>query len=254
MQVFNFIFSKFKARKVFWMTFLVVPALFFVDPIWFLISFLLFRVWESIYIATYHEFQVHKMLKPRHWIFEFLGYYLIAAGDVQRPIDKIKHHWKHHEFYQDFDKDPTQARVELVKWPWLYCLDLGAHAPHYHIEDKDIPVIQTPLFQFFNKYATQIFFTNMIVWCLLFGVWSFITFFVFPVWAWGIVFRSIDWYTHKLDLPDSNWLVFVYGSQCWHQYHHNYDRTQTEPYYGEGIWKLLNIDFYVQKLTFKPID
>jgi len=249
---FLFLFYKFNARRGLYLTFLVLPAFFFV-PLWqFVVSFLIWRIVESIYIGIYHEFHVHKLLKPRSELVEFLGYWRIAAGDFQSPFNKASYHWKHHEFYET-EKDPTQAKLDRADHPLGYCLDISAPAPWYYVDTSRITVIDTRLYRFFQQYWAHVCVINIILWLTLTSFWTFIAWFIFPIWSWLIIWKTIDWLTHKLKLEDKNWLVLVYGSQCWHQYHHDNDRTQTEPYYGSGIWKWLNIDFYVQKLTFKSI-
>ena len=248
---FLFLFNKFRARKILYLTFLVVPMLFFVPFWWIPASLLLGRIVESIYIATYHEFHVHKLLVPRCRLVEILGYWRICAGDFQSPGVKSLNHWKHHRWYKDTEHDPTQAKLHITNNPFYYLLDLGKHAPHYHLEVDEIKPVKTSTYNFFEKYWLEICLLNLAIWLIFVPFWTFVCWFILPVWFWGVVWRSVDWWTHKLGGADKDWLVFVYGSQCWHHYHHDNVKTQTDPYYGKGIWKIVNIDCWSQKLTFK---
>lgn len=247
-----FLFNKFNSRRGFWLMFLVLPSFFFV-PLWqFAVSFIIWRVIDSIYLGVYHEFHVHKLLRPRWFFIEFLGYWRIVSGDFQSPLSKITYHWKHHEFYET-EKDPTQGKIDLASNPILFCLDMTAPGPYHHVDTSFVKVQDTKLYRFFQKYWAWICLSNIIFWITITSFWTFIAWFIFPMWIWMIIWKTVDWETHKLKMPDKNWLVLLYGSQCWHFYHHANDRIQTETYYGTGLWKWLNIDFYVQKLTFKLI-
>ena len=97
------------------------------------------------------------------------------------------------------------------------------------------------------------FIANIIIWIILGGWWVFIAWFVFPIWFWGVIFRLLNWNTHKLLKPDENWTVLIYGTQAWHMRHHKDYLNEWEAYYGPGVWKWLNIDFYAQKLFCKPV-
>jgi len=253
---FLFLFNNFKGRRGLYLTFLVLPAVFFV-PLWqFVVSFFVGRIIESIYIATYHEYHVHKLLKPRSEFIEFLGYWRLVSGEIQSPFDKVSYHWKHHEFF-DTEKDPTQSKLDLASNPILYCLDMTPPGAWHNVDPDRIKIVDTRLYRFFQKYWAHVFLLNIILWVTLTSFWTFVVWFIFPSWAWLCVWKTIDWRTHKLKRKDANWQVLLYGSQCFHQWHHDtYHDSSNSPaelFYGPGIWKWLNIDFYVQKLTFKQI-
>ena len=251
---FLFLFVKFRARRGLWLMFLILPSFFFV-PLWqFVVSFFVWRISESIYLGIYHEFHVHKLLKPRWAIIEILGYWRLVSFDFQSPFDKILYHTKHHMFYET-DRDPTYSKMKLTPNIVLYCLDISAPVPpaSHNFDANLVSIEDTKLYRFFQKYWAWICAANIIVLISLLPFWTFIAWFIFPLWMWTWIGLTIDWMTHKLQKEDKNWFVLFYGTQCWHRFHHKYVHTQTKPDYGPGIWKWLNIDFYVQSLTFKQI-
>jgi hypothetical protein len=246
------IFYRFKSRLNFWLALLVLPAFFFVPLWWFLASFIVYRLLDSIKMIVFHEYQTHKILKPKNVIIEIIGYYLICSADASPPFNKVKYHWTHHKFYNDVEKDPTLARCGLVKSLIEYCLDLGPAASHHSIDDSEISIIPTPTYMFFQKYWLYVFTANIIIWVTLTSWWVFVSWFVFPVWIYGMLGRSVDYIAHGKGIKDKNYMVLLYGVHAFHNYHHENYLLETKPYYGNKFWQYLNTDFYIHKLFCKP--
>jgi len=62
-----------RSRKIAFATPFVIYAFFVVDWIWLLSGFMFYWVAKSIFIATYHEYQVHKWIRPKYKFIELLG-------------------------------------------------------------------------------------------------------------------------------------------------------------------------------------
>jgi hypothetical protein len=247
-----------RARKIAFATPFVIYAFFVVDWIWLLSGFMFYWVAKSIFIATYHEYQVHKWIRPKYKFIELLGWLLTAIWEQQSPYNKCRFHFLHHTFGNDPKKDPTQAKVDLTENALLYHFDLTPHASLENLPPMpDDEVDPTPMFDWFNKHWYKVFFATILIWLITLPFWTFLAFFIFPVWIWGIIYRYTDWWWHKLNNPDPNWMVLLIGTHAWHNYHHKYsnygtDKKVKEVYLGPKPWKYFNIDFYIQKLLYKP--
>jgi len=249
------IYHGFRSRFNFWLTLVVLPVFFFVPWWWLVVGIIVNRIFEAINISMYHEYANHREIKPKNKIIEALGWYIICTFNAQAPWDKIKYHWMHHAYFET-EKDSTYTKLQAMQnkdW-WLYLIDMAPHTPHVPVDYVHCPQLPSRVYDWFQKYWHEIFIFNIILWLVVGGWWVFVAWFVFPIWFWGCVFRWLNWGTHKLQKPDTNISVLLYGSQAWHQRHHKEYLNEWEPYSGEGIWKWLNIDFYVQKVFFKQMS
>jgi hypothetical protein len=249
------LYNGFRSRFNFWLTLVILPVFFFVPWWWLAVGIIVNRIVESINIAMYHDYANHRLIKPKNKIIEALGWYIICAFNAQAPWNKIKYHWMHHEYYET-EKDATWAKLQAMKdkdW-WKYLVDLGPHVAMPYILEADCPMPKSKVYDWFNTNWQIVFVTNIVLWLALGGWWVFVAWFVFPIWFWGCIFRWLNWGTHKLQKPDTNISVLLYGTQAWHHRHHDEYLTEYEPYYGEGFWRWLNIDWYSQKVFFKQMS
>lgn len=253
-EVYMKIYHGFRSRYNAWLTLLILPVFWFVPWWWLVTAVIINRVFESLHIAMYHEYGNHRVLQPKNKLVEIIGWYLVAVIDAQSPFNKIKYHWLHHTYYET-DDDATWKKLQLMNTGdlWKYLVDLAPHAPHKEVPESKIEVLPSKIYDWFQKYWHHVFIINIVLWIAIGGWWVFIAWFVFPIWFWGVVFRFLNWKTHKLLKPDTNWTVIIYGTQAWHATHHKEYLNEWEAYYGPGIWKWLNIDFYSQKLFCKPL-
>ena len=253
MKTVEFLFAKFLGRKIPWLTLFVILSTFYLEWYWFLAGGL-FMLWfvRPMIIATYHESCTHQFIQARAPWIEVLGFYIGIVWEIQSPDHKYRFHYRHHAFHKDPLRDPTEGRLVRAKNMLVYILGLGPHVdPNFVYETvPDIP--KNKIYVFFQKYWLEIWLVTMLAWLVFLPFWTFLAFYIFPQWVSGVLFEFGNYIWHRLNIPDQNWAVILFGSNTWHRLHHNW-HDQTKPYYGPGIWPWFNIDFYLQKLLFKPL-
>ena len=253
----NWLFDRLRARKVAWLTPFVVYAFLTIDIQWLLLGFLAYMIGKSIFIATFHEYVIHKWIRPKHKLIEILGWYLSAVWEWVGPKDKAIFHYLHHQFHRT-DNDPTHTKLALTDNWLLYHLDLTPHSTHESLPKIPFEEIdRTDVYEWFTKHWRPVVYATLILWLVLLPFWTFLAFLLWPIWIWTIAYRFIDWHYHKRQRSDPNWLVFLLGSHAWHNYHHaqsDYGKGKDikEVYYGPDPWKKFNIDYYIHKLLYKP--
>jgi len=253
----TFLFNKLRARKIAWLTPFVIYGFVTIDLTWLLLGFILYMIGKSIFIATFHEYVIHKWIRPKHKLIEIIGWYLSALWEWTGPEDKAVFHYLHHQYHRT-KHDPTHEKLKLTNNWFLYHLDLTPHSSH-----DSLPLIpfddidRTGVYNWFSKYWRQTVCTTLILWLVFLPFWTFLAFLLWPIWIWTMAYRFIDWHYHKKQRADINWLVFLFGSHAWHNHHHNQSdygngKDIREVYYGPMPWKRLNIDYYIHKLLYKP--
>ena len=142
--------------------------------------------------STHTHTQSHSSIEPKSQF----------AQSEQAPFPHL-HHFLHHTFGDDPKKDPTQAKIDLTENALLYHFDLTPHASLENLPPMpDDEVDPTPMFNWFNKHWYKVFFATILIWLITLPFWTFLAFFIFPVWIWGIIYRYTDWWWHKLNNSD----------------------------------------------------
>jgi hypothetical protein len=242
-----------KARKILWLMPGAILSIFLINFTWILIGIASYMILFRWFTLTYHEYQVHKFIKPNNVVVEAIGYFILAVWEWQSPAKKINFHELHHDYYQDNQLDPTIAKLNLTDNAILYCLDL---TPHSDIPYADMPpiAIETQIYKWFNKHWVTVLTTTIVAWLLLLPFWTFMVFYWVPMFFWNIIYRTTDWTCHKICSADRPWACLYLGTSAYHGRHHNDNSYNKDTYYGIGFWKYLNIDFYITRLFFKTFD
>jgi hypothetical protein len=243
------IISKLRSRKVLYLMPLAILSAILVPVKLLLLGVVIYFVFFRLHTLMYHEFQVHKFIKPKNQLIELVGYFIIAAYEWQSPENKIKFHQLHHDNYKSLDADPTEAKLRLANNFFLYCLDLTPHAAIVSTE-VSLDAIETSMYCWFNKYWEIVTFVTVGSWLVFLPFWSFLAFYSFPLFIWSIIYRTTDWTCHKINLPDYNLSCLYLGTSAYHGRHHNNDTYDRATYYGLGFWKYVNIDYWITAVFF----
>ena len=246
MKIFNMI----KTRKVLWLMPAALIALFIVDFQWIVLGTILYFPLFRWFTLTYHEYQVHKYICPKNNIVEFIGYFILAVWEWQSPIKKLVYHQIHHDFSEDPVNDPTAAKLRLTDSAVLYCFDMSPHAniPYY---DATPAAVETRMYQWFNQNWSKVLIITVLGWLIFLPFWTFLAFYIWPMFIWNIIYRTTDLTFHKWELADKPWFCLYLGTSAYHGRHHLDDSYSRETYYGKGFWRYLNIDYYITGLLFK---
>ncbi len=243
------LFYKIQSRKILWLLPTAILSVLLIDWHYLTMGVLLYFIGFRWHTLVYHEYQVHKYIKPKHWSIELIGYLHLAVFEWQSPRKKILYHQLHHENYLDLKDDPTTAKVKRAKNMFLYFLDMTPHAaiPNF---DKEPDAVQTALYNWFNNNHLRVLVITVLAWLIVLPLWSFFAFYLFPMFVWGIVYRSTDWTNERLGLPDRHWAILYLGTSAFHSRHHLDDSYTRSTYFGTGIYKYLNIDWYIVNTMF----
>ena len=243
------LFYKIQSRKIAWLLPTAILSVLLIDWHWLALGVLLYFIGFRWHTLVYHEYQVHRYIKPKHWIVELIGYLHLAVVEWQSPKKKILYHQLHHENYLDLKDDPTTAKVKRASNMFLYFLDMTPHVaiPNFN---KDPDAEQTALYTWFNNNHLRVLAVSVVAWLIVLPLWSFFAFYLFPMFVWGIVYRSTDWTNERLGLPDRPWAVLYLGTSAFHSRHHLDDSYNRSTYFGTGIYKYLNIDWYIVNAMF----
>ena len=251
----NFLANKFVARKTIYTLLLLLLFLLIepIDPLWLLGGIFFYYVLRPLQLATWHEYISHSQLRPRHKIIEILGLYVLAVWEMSGPKYKFFYHDLHHRYLHN-ELDPTHTKLVASTNFFQFCLDLQP-SQVIHYDKANETLYQNDITRWFDRNHRKVWIISLATWLVLLPTWSFIVFYLMPVFFWNFVNRAGEYIWHHPDwqIPDNNWLVFLLSQNAWHQGHHAEDfRPESERviFYGPGIWKWFNVDFYIRKLFF----
>lgn len=251
----NHLTNKFVARKTIY-TLLLLVLCYLIDPvsiIWLIGGILFYYIIRPIQLATWHEYISHRQLMPRNKFIEILGLYILAVYEMSGPKYKFFYHDLHHRFLHT-DLDPTHSKLVASSSFVQFCLDLQPSCI-IHYDKAQETQYQNNLTKWFDYNHKKVWLISVVIWLLIFPLWTFTVFYLMPVFFWNFVNRAGEYIWHHPDwqIPDNNWLVFILSQNAWHQSHHDEDYkpdSERKLFYGPDIWKWFNIDFYIRKIFF----
>ena len=251
------IFLECKARKQIWLVPLIIFSLITIEWKYLLLSFVLYSFFRGIIFATYHDYVIHRVIKPKNKIIEIIGWYIISVWEWTGPRPKVMYHCLHHMYDGDKELDPTEAKLSLTNSMAAWLFDLSPHAPitvYPEAEALMNRLNKTEVYLWFDKYWKHCLILTVICWLIFLPFWTFLAFLIWPNWSWTMIYKFTEWRFHKQEKPDNPWLAILLGCHAWHESHHldRSDTTTYKIYYGSGIIKYLNTDWYVHKLLYKP--
>jgi fatty acid desaturase len=222
-----------------------------VFPIWWiLLAILLFIPLYHTLSVIQHDYICHNYITPKNnfWKAASLIYFSILTGETL--LTKKNYHIHHHAYWNT-DNDPVQARLKNNSL-FAYVLELYQtpfDKPIDHVIDK----LPTAFEIWIEKHTKIIFCIGLLLSFILMPIWLFFIVQVYCRCLMLIIGKIEEYYFHKTvntDLSkDSSFAGLFIGGSAWHIRHHMY---MDKPYYGSGIWKYLNLSWYVTNLAFNP--
>ena len=213
--------------------------------VWALVFFV--PMYHAISVIA-HDYICHNYIRPRNKLFEILclGFFSILLGETL--LSKKNYHIHHHR-YLNTDDDPTQARLKnnsLI----TYILELY-QTPFNKPIDQVANRLSTDIEIWFEEHTRLVFYVGIVLSFILMPLWLFVVLHVYCRFLLFVGFKAEEYYFHKTistDLSkDKSFLVIFIGGSAWHSYHHIY---REKPFYGDGIWKYLNLSWYFTKFMF----
>lgn len=252
----NQLYSKFLGRRTFYSLVLLLCCLFTIelDWIWLIWGVAFYFFIKPLQLALWHEYLAHRLIQPRNKIVEFLGLYILSVWELSGPKDKVLYHDLHHR-YMHSELDPTYKRLVDSKRFLYFCLDLGKSSEIHYNKAGD-GGFTSSLTLWFDKHYKKVLIFSLIVWLTFFPLWTWISFWLTPVFVWNFINRIGEyvWHHPNWQMEDKNWLVFILSQNAWHQSHHQEDNSEIKPvviFNGPGLWKYFNWDYYIRLLFFK---
>jgi stearoyl-CoA desaturase (Delta-9 desaturase) len=163
----------------------------------------------------YHRYFTHNSFKTNKF-FEiiFLCFGLICGG--QSALTWCAAHRYHHS-NSDTEKDPHSPihrgpfKVIFSQWKIDYI-------PKKYI----VPLMKNTRLRFFHKYRIKIYVTYGLL-TLLFGINSFIIFFLSPLFFSWIGFGLLNFFAHRTGkVRDVPFMNIVAPGEGWHKLHHDH--------------------------------
>jgi fatty-acid desaturase len=250
------LFSKFLGRRTIHLCVLLIICLIInpVDPLFLILGIVFYYIIKPFQLSTWHDYLSHRQFRPKNKFIEILGLYILAVWEQSGPKYKVLYHNLHHKFINT-DDDPTYTRLVNSKNFLYFCLDLGKLKTINYNKAKQVEY-DSELPSWFDKYHRQVLLITTLVWLLLLPFWSWIVFWLTPVFFWNFVNRGGEyiWHHPNWQMNDLNFMVVIFSQNAWHNSHHSYDLENLENIpidNGPGAWKFLNWDFYIRLLFFK---
>jgi hypothetical protein len=195
---------------------------------------------------TFHEYISHEYFKPKNILLEcsLLTVFVTYTWDSLR--NKKNYHFLHHKYVGDPLRDPTQAKLDNTSIS-QYIFEYGKQT-HIPIPIETANEFNSKVWVFFDTYHVYILILTMIIWMMAFPIWTVFAFYFYPKLLLNLTTKSVDIYFHKYNGHDLPLLTFFFGSSCLHISHH---KTWRVNYCGDGVSKILNLQYWYGKLLFK---
>lgn len=213
-------------------------------------------VFSNCMTLVFHEYWVHRQLRPKNRIIGFVFDYLCHLI-VHDRISWIYSHTYHHRHW----KTPQDIEVNAMladSWVYYFMFASPVHGNSAHtvaIEAGRASVMEhlPPESQFLQKYVIEITIATHLIFLLIFGLSIYTYFLLFQIWIFHkyiVVFDELVTHYNDKNRDEEVDNPYLFPICCGTAYHKSHHALFDSIILGPGKLKYLNIQYYFVKLFY----